>query len=143
MNLRIALAIALLASTATAHAACSVSSPGLNFGNYDPSSSFDKLGAGTITVNCSLATIYTVALSAGQGTFAQRTLKNGASTLNYNVYIDPTRLLVWGDGSSLTSVNPGVGTGLDGTFTAYGKMPAQQNVRVGTYTDSMVITVAF
>ena len=143
MKLRIVLAATLIAFTATAHAACSVSSPGLNFGTYDPSSSFDKLGAGTITVNCSLATVYTVNLSTGQGTFVQRTLKNGGSTLNYNLYIDATRLFVWGDGSSSTSVNPGVGTGLDGTFTAYGKMPAKQNVAAGTYTDSVVITVAF
>jgi spore coat protein U-like protein len=136
-------AVFLMLAGSAAHAGCSVSSPGLNFGAYDPFASSEKLGAGTITVNCSLATVYTVALSAGQGTFAQRAMKNGGSTLNYNLYLDVTRLTVWGDGSSSTGVNPGVGTGLDGTFTAYGKMPAQQNVRSGTYTDSVVITVAF
>lgn len=141
--LRITIAAAMMTSAISAYAACSVNSSGLNFGNYDPSAALDKLGAGTIAVNCSLASAYTISLSAGQGTFSNRTLKDGRNSLSYNLFIDVTRLLIWGDGTAVTSTVGGVGTGANVNVTAYGKMPAQQNVRVGSYSDAVVITIAF
>lgn len=61
--------------------------------------------------------------------------------LSYNLYIDPTRLLVWGDGSGLTTTVTNLALSAD--HTVYGRIPAQQNVTAGSYADLIVVTVTF
>lgn len=135
------LAIALIAvSAAPASAACSVSSPGVAFGNYNALSSAALDGAGDITVNCDLLTSFTVKLSAGGGTIDQRVMSAGTSQLNYNLYTDSARTTVWGDGITGSTIST---AGLIVLLTAYGRIPARQNVVAGSYSDSLVITVSY
>jgi spore coat protein U-like protein len=92
---------------------------------------------------CDIGTLYTVALSAGSGSYASRALRSGPNVLNYNLYVDFPRLLIWGDGTPATNLVNGIGTGATLHHTVYGRVPAGQNAAVGTYSDSIIVTVNF
>ena len=124
-------------------AGCTVSTSGLNFGTYDVFSTLNDDITGTINVNCQSGTSYTLALSSGFGTYASRNLTSGANVLAYNLFLDPTRLTIWGDGSAGTGTASGVGTGTNTDTPVYGRVPAGQNVSVGTYSDVITVTVTF
>lgn len=119
---------------------CNVSTGGLVFGSYDPFSTVSLDSAGDIAVTCDVATPYSVSLSPGSGTYANRRMFSGANVLNYNLYIDPLRLTVWGDGSAGTSTVSG---SISNHYTVYGRIPARQNIYIGSYGDNATITVTF
>ena len=130
-----------MAAPSVHSAGCSVSTVGLNFGNYDVFSSLDSDITGTINVNCQTSTSYSISLSSGSGTYASRTMTSAGNLLSYNLYIDPTRLTIWGDGSSATGTVSN--TGITGSSTVYGRIPARQNAVVGIYADIVTVTVTF
>jgi spore coat protein U-like protein len=136
----LACALAIVAPTAYS-AGCSVSTSGLNFGNYDVFSTLDNEITGSIDVNCQASTTYSISLSSGFGTYASRNMTSGTNVLAYNLYVDPTRLTIWGDGSSGTATVSGSGT--TGSSPVYGRIPARQNAFVGTYSDIVTVTVTF
>ncbi len=161
MCLALATSIATLwyGSDVRAAVNCSVTSSAVAFGIYNPFNAFALDSTATVSVTCSLTrpetvTVpYTLGLTAGSSaSFAVRTMISGPSTLNYNLYADNARSIIWGDGSSGTSVvagSLGLGHGLgnNGTNTAthteYARMPAQQDVLPGSYNDSIVVTVTW
>jgi len=122
---------------------------GVSFGNYDPLNATPLDQTGTIVFACTglvpLQTV-TVDLSTGSsGSYAVRTMGHGAGTLNYNLYFDPTRLSIWGNGTPGT-VHFGpvlLVNGVNQTLTIYGRIPAQQTSPVGAYTDTVVATINF
>jgi len=120
---------------------CTANATGVVFGTYDPFSSAALDSTGSVSVTCSSSTSYTIALSAGQGSFANRTLSSGAHLLAYNLYTDVLRTTVWGDGSGPTATVAGSGTST--SFNVYGRIPALQNAYIGSYTDAIVVTVNF
>jgi spore coat protein U-like protein len=122
-------------------AGCSVSTVGLNFGNYDVFSTLDDDITGAINVNCQASTSYSISLSSGSGTYSSRTLLSAGNLLSYNLYLDPTRLTIWGDGSATTGTVSG--TGLTGSYIVYGRIPARQNAVVGIYADIVTVSVEF
>jgi spore coat protein U-like protein len=137
---RWSLAVLLLVCASASWAAnCNVSAQGVSFGNYDPFSTTALDSTGTITVICDASTMYTISLSTGSGSYATRTMRKGAHTLNYNLYTNASRSIIWGDGTGNTAlVND---TGLGGNYTIYGRAPARQNPYVGTYFDTIVVTL--
>lgn len=140
----IVLAIALaLTPPVTRSASCGVSTSGLSFGNYDVFSTLNDDVTGTISVNCTSGAPYSISLSSGFGIYAARAMTNAGNTLAYNLYLDPTRLTIWGDGSAGTGIFNGTGTGASVGTTVYGRIPAKQNVPVGNYMDTITITVTF
>ena len=140
----VALACALAVATPVAWAAkCTVSTTGLNFGTYDVFSTLNDDITATITVNCTNKAPYSIWLSSGSGTFASRTLTKIGSVLAYNLYLDPTHLTIWGDGTGGTGTFSGTGTGTNVGTTVYGRIPARQNVAVGSYSDLITVTVTF
>jgi spore coat protein U-like protein len=124
-------------------AGCTVSTSGLNFGNYDVFSSLNDDITATINVNCPSDTAYSIWLSSGSGTFSSRTLTNDSHVLLYNLYLDSARLTIWGDGSAGTATVSGTGTGSNVATTVYGRVPAGQNAWLGPYADLVTITVNF
>ena len=150
-----AAAIALVASP-TSFAllqSCSVSASAVSFGPYDPSSSQAKTATGTVTVSCSVTLVglfasWTLSLSPGSSaTYTNRSLVNGASTLQYNLYTTPSYSTVWGNGSGATGVVSDnalliVGNNTN-TYTVYGRIPPLQDVRKGNYSDSIVVTINY
>jgi spore coat protein U-like protein len=93
---------------------------------------------------------YEILLDTGLvGTYAPRAMTNGASLLNYNLYTDATRTAVWGDGTGGTAVVsikyslPPAGTTQTDTHTVYGRAFAGQVVSVGSYLDTITVTLVF
>ena len=120
---------------------CSVSSPGVSFGSYDPFSAVALNGTGTITVTCNPSASFVISLSPGSGSYALRTMTSGVHTLDYNLYTSNARTTVWGDGTAGTGTVANSGT----TFnrTVFGRVPALQNAFVGSYSDTITVTVVY
>ncbi|MEK6805836.1 MAG: spore coat U domain-containing protein [Pseudomonadota bacterium] len=144
--------LALVLSSQSAWAACSISAQPTSFGNYNPLSITPLDAAGQVAVNCSflvsLLTTYTVKLSTGSsGTYSPRQMQSGANTLSYNLYLDALRLLTWGNGSAGTSFATntqliGIG-GFSQSYPVYGRIPAQQNIAPATYSDTITVTLDY
>jgi spore coat protein U domain-containing protein, fimbrial subunit CupE1/2/3/6 len=131
------LALPVLADAVT----CTVSVTNVAFGNYDVFASQDTVTTGSVGVSCDSSDSYTISLSAGFGTYTSRVMTSGSSQLDYNLFTDPQRLTIWGDGTSGTATVSATGTG--GTYPVYGLITAKQNVPVGSYSDSITVTVTY
>jgi spore coat protein U-like protein len=151
-------ALALLASVdARAVADCGISTTGVAFGNYDPAVTTNTDSTGDLVVICTHVSggatrvNYTVALSAGSsGNYAQRQLRAGTATLNYNLFDSAALTRVWGNGAAGTAVvpglllvNPGSNSIVQASHPIYGRIPALQAVANGNYTDTIVVTLTF
>lgn len=134
--------LALLFAAAPARAAnCTVSPQNLSFGLYDPLSNSTSDTVATITVDCDAETAFEIALGPGAGSYAARTMAGGADTMAYNLYVDPQRTLVWGDGTGGSGTVGAVSA--QAAFTVYARAPARQNLRPGIYADIVSVTVTY
>jgi spore coat protein U-like protein len=123
--------------------ACILNVTGVNFGNYDVFSNTALDSTGNIDVNCPSAIGYSIALSEGGGSHTQRVMNSGAHRLNYNLYIAANRGVVWGDTTSGTARVSGTGIGVSVNHAVYGRIPARQNVRAGSYSDIINVVLTF
>lgn len=134
--------LALLFVAAPAGAAnCTVSPQNLSFGLYDPFSSATSDTVATITVTCDVETPFEIALGPGAGSYAARTMAGGTDTMIYNLYVDPQRTVVWGDGTGGSNTVSAVSARAD--FTVYARAPARQNLTPGIYADVVSVTVTY
>jgi spore coat protein U-like protein len=130
---------------------CTVATTDVAFGNYDPFGSANTDGTGSVTVSCTLlaalAGSYTISLSTGSsGNYSARALTNGGSTLQYNLYSDPARSQVWGNGSGGSLKVTRTFAGLlfvEFSNTVYGRIVAGQNVPAGSYDDTIFVTITY
>jgi spore coat protein U-like protein len=122
-------------------ATCSLSVVGLSFGDYDVFSALPLEITGSVMVTCDETTSYTVSLSTGAGAYTARAMSGTSEALAYNLYLDPGRITVWGDGSAGTSIISDTAPG--GTYTVYGRIPAGQNAFFGNYMDSIIVTLTY
>lgn len=145
-----------------AFSACTVSisstSP-VNFGNYDVLSAIPNDANGNIAVTvvgCAPGgppgppgesvdvTVVIEASPTPPGGFNPRWLQHPAfgDLLQYNVFIDAGRTVIWGDTAS-----GGTGKTVNNLFNetrnfpVYGRIPALQNVSGGAYTENLVVKV--
>lgn len=168
MRLRLAL-VFLSASfwSLAAHAAppaCTLSTTGLAFGTYIPTSGNAVTANGSINFSCTYTGAGFTAnltISAGNsGSYTTRTLKMGAQSLNYNIYVNAADTEIFGGASGNGAagtwyyylcypgrpVNCNGGGGQSGApYVApmYGLLPAGQDVSAGTYSDTIVVTLTF
>jgi spore coat protein U-like protein len=149
-----ALAVCCLAVTAIvcfagrADAAnCSVSTTPVLFGTYDVFTPAALDSVGSIVLDCNGARDVVVSIDQGRaGTFTPRKLYlNTTEWLGYNLYRDPARAMVWGDGTSGTSFyyNPRLPNNEPVSLPIFGRIPAGQDVRAGTYSDNLSVTINF
>lgn len=146
-----AVAFATWLASSDGHAAsCSFSSViGVAFGTYDVFASTALDSTGSMTIVCSgLQPMDLITIDIGFGSGAVGTTRymlNGMHALEYNLFADASRTLIWGNGSNGTVVQGPLSIANDTptTWTVYGRIPAQQNVAVGSYSDSVLITVQF
>jgi spore coat protein U-like protein len=126
---------------------CTVSGTALSFGTTIPTPIASNVDAQTtVTATCSNGTPYTILLGAGGGagaTVAVRKLTSGGNTINYSLYTDTNRTSIWGDGTLGTTTVGGNGNGAAQPVTVFGRIPATQTVPIGTYTDTIQITLNF
>jgi spore coat protein U-like protein len=138
----------LMAVPREAIGACSFNSTvGVSFGAYRFFDATPTDSTGSITYTCLLQfSPITIDLSKGSApTYVPRQMRKGTDTLNYNLYLDASRVSIWGDGTGGSSrygpISPPLITPV--TVTIYGRIPASQNVRIGSYTDTGTVTINF
>ena len=139
----VALSVVSLLVPLQSYAVCSVSTVAVNFGSYNVYTPGNALSIGQITVTCNpVTTSYTIALNGGSyGNIAQRKQSAGGNdTLLYNLYTDPARSILWGDGST-NGVT--VTSSSQSPINVYGSIPGQQDVSVGAYSDNVSVNVTF
>jgi|TARA_B110000263_G_scaffold235206_1_gene233476 spore coat protein U-like protein len=115
----------------------------VNFGSYDVFSNSALDSTGNIDMNCPNGVGYSMALTAGGGVHTQRVMNSGVHTLNYNLYTAANRAVVWGDATSGTARVNGTGIGVSVNHAVYGRIPALQNVRAGSYSDIIIVELTF
>ena len=146
-----ALGLALaLASTRPARAAakCTITTASnVAFGTYNVFSAAPLDTTGVVQISCNgAARPITVDLSHGNApTYSPRYMLKGSEQLNYNLYLDAARTLIWGDGTGGTSVYGPVDppNGVNVNLTVYGRIPAGQDLTAGAYADTIVATINF
>lgn len=146
-------ASATMTVTATVIATCTINSGNLSFGNYDAigaNSSAPLNGTAAITATCTQGASASVDIdpglnASGVGNSQHRRMKGvGEKYLGYDIYQDSAHSRPWGTKTSGTAVSV---TGSGGTtpvrLTAYGSVPGAQNIPVGSYTDSVAVTINY
>jgi spore coat protein U-like protein len=132
--------------TATVTTACTVAATNLAFGDYVPTAASPTDGTSTVTVRCTLGTIYHVRLNQGlhgTGVTDRKMQRSGElDELAYALYRDATRLLNWGETDETDTVDS-LGTGLAVDHTVYGRIAAYQPVPAGAYSDTITVTVSY
>jgi len=141
----------LITTTAPAWAnACSISLlPDHDFDEYVTGTALDLLTTSDFNITCDVTIAplnYLLSLSTGNsGQYGTRHLQKGGDTALYNLYIDPARVIIFGDGTNSTQQLPGVfaATGNDqtNTHTIYGKVPGGQTLVPGHYEDLITLTL--
>lgn len=134
--------------TTWAQAACSLSGAAIAFGIYNPIILTALDTAGSVIYRCGGSDHnITITLSRGGGTsFATRRMVKGTEQLFYNLYRDAARTVIWGDGTGGTQAftigNPQANN-TDLSVPIFGRIPAGQNVSVGSYNDTITVTLIF
>ena len=121
-------------------ASCSVTSPGISFGAYDPLRDVDTNGTGSIQLACDEPVTATVIL-ARSGPSLDRMMTNGISQLVYGLYADPQRNTIWGDGMGGSQTVTVQGTSI--SQPVYGKILKRQQVTAGSYNDTITVTISY
>ena len=137
-----------LAVTASVGANCTISTATLAFGAYDPvitnaAAGADLAGTGTVTISCTKGAVTSVELALGaNASGSQRRLTNGTDFLNYQIFQDSARTVVWGTGTA--KKDTGTSTGKTPVnHTTFGLIPKGQDPGTGSYTDTVLATVNF
>lgn len=150
----------LLCGTAARAQSCSVSATALAFGNYTSPGGARADSSAAVLVTCTpqylllaCKSSYTLSLSVGDhASGAQRQLAAGTGRLAYGLFSDSLRQQPWGDGgASGPTVGGTITTSLlnlvclpgNKPHTIYGRIPANQSVPAGSYSDSVVLTVTY
>ena len=135
---------AVVAAGPARGAGCDVEFKLVDFGRLD----FRRGGdiTGRVEVACAEPAEFTVELTPGFGDYGERRMRGpGGAELRYNLYVDPGRRLVWGDGASGgTAVLRGRNDGRrPTTLPVYGRVPGGQRVPPGSYGDNLAVRLNF
>lgn len=137
-----------------AHAGCSVSSPGLAFGSYQPFIPSALTSNASVSIACTGIVgggSYSLALGptvVGPGDrISTRYLANpsGGDLMAFNVYTNATFSTIWGDstGGSMLGGNIAAGDS-NQLLTVYGRIPAGQNtLKTGSFSGTMTVTLTY
>jgi spore coat protein U-like protein len=118
------------------------------FGTYDVLVTTPLDTAGSIVYRCTQRdhNIMITLDRGGAASFATRRMVKGSEQLLYNLYLDAARTVIWGDGSGGTQAlfvrNP-QGNNQDIAVPIFGRIPARQDRGIGSYTDTIIVTLNF
>jgi spore coat protein U-like protein len=129
---------------------CKVLVTQMNFGTYMPLTPTHVDVLGQIGIRCGgQPGSFVVTIGPGMSTdhLARVMSAGGGNTLDYNLYIDPARLQIWGDGTNqsfvVSGVRPSRGQPDRYDYPIYGRVFANQAPNAGQYVDNVVVTVLF
>jgi spore coat protein U-like protein len=144
--------------TAAIAGSCSVSSPGLAFGRYQPLTFAGKLNSIDATADATVSIVCTAISTGGSYTISLGPSPQGNSIIPrylahsaggpgmaFNVYLDSTYTSVWGDGFTGSLLTGSIPVGDSGrTHTVFGRVPAGQNLlKAGNYSTSLTMTITY
>jgi spore coat protein U-like protein len=136
-----------LSVTASVAAVCIIGNATLAFGTYNPTSATALTASTTVTLTCSLSTAYNIGMNAGSGTGGTTTLRvmtTTGGTLGYKIFQNSGYTTNWGNTVGTDTLSgTSSATSLTNTINIYGQIPAQEAAVVGSYTDSVVMTVTY
>lgn len=149
--LLLAVILAFIIRPSPAISDCTISATSIAFGRYDIFSNSPLDSVGTISLSCTSDVVkanMTMGASSASGTINPRKMKRSAGSdyLEYNIFVDVTRTAIFGDGTGGTTIielrRP---TGKPAPWTQYtniyGRIPPGQDVFVGSYSDSLTVTI--
>ncbi|HYI48433.1 MAG TPA: spore coat U domain-containing protein [Allosphingosinicella sp.] len=135
-----------LGVSATVTENCTLTTDPVAFGNVDVTTGAAVPGVGGIAVTCTNGVAWSADADAGAGTGASildRRMADGANLLSYQLYTEPTRTEIWGDGEDGETIDD-EGTGSEQVVPIYARViAAQSDVPSGTYADTVVVTVTY
>jgi spore coat protein U-like protein len=137
-----------LTVNATVTANCTITANPVAFGPINPVTGTAFEAAGSLDVTCTNGSTWNATADAGVGnsaTLTNRRMTSGAgNTLNYSLFTNSNRTLVWGSGLSGTNMLSGTGTGALQSVPIYGRITAGQNTApAGTYGDTVTVTISY
>lgn len=146
--------IGILTAFGPAHAGCSVSSPGLAFGSYQPFTTSALTSNASVSIACTGIVgggSYSLALgptAVGPGDrISTRYLANpsGGDFMAFNVYTDASHSIVWGDSTAGSMLGGNIAVGdSNQLLTVYGRIPAGQNtLKTGSFSGGMTVTLTY
>ncbi len=132
----------MLQVSVPAAAGCEASVSLVDFGRLD----LERGGevTGELIVNCDEPGGFSIGLSPGIGDFTKRRMRGSdGAELVYNLFVDPARRRVWGDGVSAgTQRIKGENDGRrPSIIPIYGIVPSRQSVLTGPYSDNLLVTI--
>lgn len=139
--------VAMLAAS-EARADCTVEYTEIQFPAYDVFGTTPVDATGTIRYKCApeqqnVTPLIRISLGEGPDKTFERRMTRSAETLRYNVFLDPQRTVVWGDGSRGTLAYTAACCAVFSTANLYGRIFPGQDVAAGSYHDTIVVTIEF
>jgi spore coat protein U-like protein len=128
---------------------CTVTSTGaVAFGAYDTLDTVPLDSSGFVAVECTgvgPSDMMRIELGRGRGnSYVPRSMHRRRFRLEYNLFMDAARTVVWGDGRSGTSAYQGrPPSGSTLSIPIFGRIPARQAVEPGPYNDVINVTVLY
>lgn len=124
---------------------CELDVGALDFGRIGSLGSAPADAVGAVDVRCTAGTDYSVSMGLGSGPGvsdpAQRKMRNGPFLLDYGLYRDAARSLVWGEAPGQRASATGIGS--TQRFNVYGRIHQGQDTQIGLYSDNVVVTVNY
>jgi len=124
---------------------CLVDVEPLAFGDYDIFYPAPLDTQANINLQCTSNDPFRVTMDSGMngdGSFTFRRLQSGGGTsLLYNLYLDPSRRQVWGDGNGSSGFFSGSPVQGLSRLVVYGRIAPGQQAETGLYSDSVIVTV--
>lgn len=140
-------------SASVARSCMVTSTDALAFGEYDPAQAnfANPLdGTGAVNVRCTRDVSATVTLDEGQAKATgsscgapQRQMSGGTERLRYDIYQDSNRTSAWGCDAANAATFTSAASNAITSLTAYGRIPAGQDVAAGSFSDTVRVTVTF
>lgn len=151
--LGLSMALAAGPGQASAAAICALSSTSLSFGHYVPYEATPTDSTATITVTCTSSNVVPVIINGsisltGPGAPSERDLIDGSNRLRYQLFLDPSRTMVWGDGGSGDTRSvigiASIAGPFQATVTVYARIPAgQSGAMVGNYIGQITVVLNY
>jgi spore coat protein U-like protein len=122
---------------------CWVAATDIDFGTVPvPQSTLSEQG--TIRVQCAPGTAWQVGLDNGQNyDGSMRRMSGPGGFVRYQLYLDSANTQVWGNDSTSMAVGTTDAAGNTASLTVYGAVPAQPTLAVGSYVDTIIVTLYY